>query len=60
MAIFVAGIVFDLAQVPITLFHVFFDITNVITSYQDIRKLALLTFFIQTKIFFGKPTQSLV
>lgn len=55
---FVAGVIFNLAQVFITLISIFFDGNGVTLNSWAIGKLALLAFTVCTRIFLGL-TQSL-
>lgn len=52
VAIFVTGVIFDLAQVFITLLLIFFDNNSVTTNGGSIENMVLLTIAIQMKIFF--------
>lgn len=60
MVSFVANITFNPTQVYISLLFVFFSDNSIIAICQGVKKLALLPSFIQTKIFFGELTQSLI
>lgn len=54
-----AGIALKLVQLPVTLLFVFLDNSSVIANCRGVRRLASLTFRIQTKIFLRGLTQSL-
>lgn len=59
MGLCVVNIIFDLAQVPHALILIFFDSNSITASYQDIRKLALLTSTILINDLLEEPTSSL-